>query len=305
MVDLNSLVIFAQVVEANSFSGAARLLNMPTSTVSRRISDLEGQLGVRLLDRSTRRLRLTDIGSAVFQQARRGVDLGEALDDLVSNHLSRVSGLLRLAAPPSLSRPLIAPLVSSFQALYPDVRVQVFVSDRFVDHGADGIDLAFRIGAVKESALISQKILTYRHQLLASPTYLESHAPPETPQDLLRHRLLSFASTRPEQKWIFVNKRGKQKESVAFQSSLSMNDYTGLASSLLAGAGIGELPPLVQPELLQSGRLVELMPRWRFRIINLSVAHLGNRYLSQAVRVFKEFAARMAPVHFPQLPTWS
>ena len=157
MADLNSLIVFARVVEANSFSEAARRLKMPTSTVSRRIADLEGELGVRLLERSTRRLRLTDIGSEVLKHAARGVELSEALDGLVSDHLSRVSGVLRLSAPPSISDSLIAPLVGSFQASYPDVRVQVFVSERFVDHIADGIDLAFRVGAIKDPSLVSRR----------------------------------------------------------------------------------------------------------------------------------------------------
>ena len=302
MVDLNSLIVFSQVVEANSFSEAARRHKMPTSTVSRRIADLESQLGVRLLERSTRRLRLTDIGSEVFKHARLSVELSEALDNLVSDHLSHVSGLLRLSAPPSIADSLIAPLVGSFQAAYPDVRVQIFVSERSVDHIADGIDLAFRVGAIKDPSLISRKILTYRHQLLASPVYLESHDLPETPQDLFKHKLLSFSRWKPESKWVFVNKTGKDQETLTFQSYLSMNDYAGLASALLAGAGAGELPPLVQPELLNNGRLVEVMPKWRFRDINLSVAHLGNRYIPQAVRIFKEFAAQMAPTLFPKLP---
>ena len=138
---------------------------------------------------------------------------------------------------------------------------------------------------------------------MASPAYLESHAPPETPRDLLQHRLLSFSRWEPENKWAFVRKGGKHKEALTFEPYLSMNDYAGLASALLSGAGVGELPPLVQPELLRGGRLVEVMPRWRFRILNLSVAHLGNRHIPHAVRLFEEFAARVTPTLFPDLPT--
>jgi DNA-binding transcriptional LysR family regulator len=302
MADLNSLIVFAQVVEANSFSEAARRLKMPTSTVSRRIADLESQLGARLLERSTRRLRLTDVGSEVLKHARSGVELSEAVDTIVSNYQSNVSGLLRLSAPPSISDSLLAPLVGAFQASYPNVRVQIFVSERFVDHIADGVELAFRVGAIKDPSLVSRKILTYRHQLLASPVYLEKHIPPDTPQDLLGHRLLSFSRWMPDNSWSFVNANGRDKETLTFQPYFSMNDYAGLASALLAGAGIGELPPLVQPELLRAGLLVEVMPRWRFRTLNLSVAHLGNRYIPQAVGIFKEFAAQMAPTLFPTLP---
>src|SRR5713226_6293334 len=163
MTDLNSLKIFAQVVEATSFSEAARRLKMPLSTVSRRIKELEDQLGVRLLERSTRNLRLTDIGAEVLEHARQTADLSDAVDHAVSNHLTNVSGTLRLSAPPSISDSLIAPLLDGFQASYPDVRIQVFITDRIVDQIAEGIDLVFKIGEqLKDSSLVARRILTYR-----------------------------------------------------------------------------------------------------------------------------------------------
>ena len=302
MTDLNSLVIFAKVVEANSFSEAARRLKMPTSTVSRRIADLEDQLGVRLLERSTRSLRLTDVGSEVFEHAQRAAELSQAVDNIASNHLSEVSGILRLSAPPSISDSLLAPLVGAFQASHPDLRVQILVTERMVDHIAEGVDLVFRVGTLKDSTLVARKILTYRHQLVASPGYLEKCRSPKKPADLLEHWLLAFSRWRPENRWSFAHVSGKEEETLTFQPYLSMNDYAGLASALLAGAGIGELPPVVQPELIREGRLLEIMPKWRFRTLDLSVIHLGNRHIPRPVRVFKEFAAQMAPTLFPKLP---
>src|SRR5579862_6639376 len=205
MTDLNSLMIFAKVVEAYSFSEAARRLKMPTSTVSRRVADLEDQLGVRLLERSTRKIRLTDVGSAVLEHAQHTAELGEAVDSIASNHLSHVSGTLRLSAPPSISDSLLVPLTGAFQASYPDVRIQIFISERFVDHIADGIDLAFRVGGhLEDSSLVARKILTYRNQLVASPEYLKKSKPPQIPQDLLGHRLFSFLRRgKPENTWMF------------------------------------------------------------------------------------------------------
>src|SRR5437762_7785470 len=129
MSDLNALLIFAKVVEANSFSEAARRLKMPISIVSRRIADLEDQLGVRLLERSTRSLRLTDVGSEVLEHAQRCAELSGAVDDIVSSQLSNVSGTLRLSAPPSISDTLLAPLIGAFQQRYPNVSVQIFVTE--------------------------------------------------------------------------------------------------------------------------------------------------------------------------------
>lgn len=300
--DLNALILFAKVVDANSFSEAARRLGMPVSTVSRRIAALEDQLGLRLLERSTRTLRLTSAGSEVFEHAQRGAELSETVAHIASHHQSHVSGMLRLSAPPSLSDSLLAPLAGAFQAAHPAVRIRILVTERMVDYIAEGVDLVFRVGALKDSTLIARKILTYRHQLLASPAYLETGKFPKTPQDLLEHRLLAFSRWRPENRWIFTRPDTKKQETLTFQPYLSMNDYAGLASALVAGAGIGELPPLVQPELLRTGKLREVMPRWRFGTHDLSVIHLGNRHIPRAVRVFKDFAVHMAPQLFPGLP---
>jgi DNA-binding transcriptional LysR family regulator len=302
LIDLNSLAIFAKVVETRSFSEAAKRPKMPISTVSRRVAELEDQLGVGLLERSTRNLRLTDIGAEVFEHAQRSAEISEGVGNIVSNQSPTVSGVLRLSAPPSISDTLLVPLVTAFQASYSDVRVQILVTDRFVDHIAEGVDLVFRLGALKESSLVARKLLTYRHQLVASPAYIERVKLPEKPRDLLQHRLLGFSFWRPENSWTLVDKNGVT-EGVSFLPFLSMNDYAGLASALLAGVGIDDLPPVVQPDLVRDGRLIEIMPEWHFRTFDLSMVHPGNRHISRPVRVFKEFATQMARTLFPSLPT--
>jgi DNA-binding transcriptional LysR family regulator len=302
MTDLNSLMMFAKVVEANSFSEAARRLDIPVSTLSRRVAQLESDLGVRLLERSTRRLRLTDVGNEILEHAQRSAELGDTVGDIVSNRRSNLSGVLRLSAPPSISESLLVPLINSFQATYPNVRVQVFVTDRYVDHIMEGVDLVFRFGALKDSTLIARRVLTYRHRLVASPVYLEEHKPPKAPRDLLGHRLLSFSHWNPRNSWTFAHVNGKDRETLTFEPYLSMNDYSGLAHAILAGAGIGDLPPLVRPDLLGKRKLVEVMPTWRFRAFNLSLVHLSNKHLSRQVHVFRDFSLQMAPKLFSTLP---
>ncbi len=301
-VDLNSLKIFAEIVDAGSLSEASRRLKMPISTVSRRLSELEDQLKIRLLERSTRSLRLTDVGSEVLEHARRTEELSEAIDNVVSSHTSNVTGTLRLSAPPSISDSFIAPLIGSFQETYPNVRVQVFITDRIVDQIAEGVDVAFRVGALPDSSLIARRLLTYRHQVVASPAYLKNCKSPKNPQDLLKHRLLAFF-WRPTYNWNFTHANGKQTETISFEPYISMNDYAGLATALLAGGGIGELPPIVQPDLIRKGLLVEVMPSWHLAAYDLSLIHLGNRYIPRHVRVFKEFAVEMTTKLFPKLPT--
>lgn len=303
MADLNSLLIFAKVVEANSFSDAARRLKIPLSTVSRRIADLENELGVRLLERSTRSLRLTDLGAEILEHAQRTAEISDAVDNSVSYQLANVSGKLRLSAPPSLSDSLLAPLAGAFQAEYPDVRIHVLVTDRYIDHIDEGIDLAIRIGELRDSSLVAQKIISYRHRLVASPAYLDRFPAPESPHDLLNHRLMTFAYSRPTHTWTFTHVNGEGHETIQFSPYLSMNDFTGVGAALLAGTAIGELPPVVQRDLVSDGRLVEVMPNWRFKTLDLSFVHLGRRQLSRPVRAFKTFAAQMVPTLFPDLPT--
>jgi DNA-binding transcriptional LysR family regulator len=302
MTDLNSLVVFAKVVKAGSFSEAARRLKMPISTVSRRIAELEDQLGVRLLERSTRNLRVTELGAEILEQAMRSAELSETVENIVSNRLSDVSGALRLSVMPSVSETLLTPLIMAFQASYPNVRIQVLVTERMVDLIAEGVDLVFRLGDLKDSSLVARKILTYRHQLVASPSYLETCKAPERPQDLLEHRLLAFSYWKPEGSWTFIHKNEKDRETLTFRPYLSMNDFAGLAPALAAGGGIGDLPPIVQPSFMREGRLIEVMPDWRFRTYDLSIVHVGNRHISKPCRLFKDFATQMAPALFPNLP---
>jgi DNA-binding transcriptional LysR family regulator len=302
MRDLNALAIFAKVVEAKSFSAAARALKMPISTVSRRIAELEEQLGVRLLERSTRSLRLTDVGTEVLAHARHSAELCEAVDSVISNSLSDVSGTLLLCTPPSISDSLIVPVVSAFQASYPSVRVQVRITERIVHGLADDIDIAFKVGGRIDPNLAVRKLLTYRHQMVASPAYLAGREPPRSPRDLLDHRLLAFSFWRPAHSWSFVHANRQEAEKLEFEPCIAMNDYAALAGALLAGSGIGELPPIVQPELLRKGLLVEVMPQWHLPLFDLVIAHPRRGHIPRHVRVFKEFATQMVPRLFPALP---
>jgi DNA-binding transcriptional LysR family regulator len=299
-MNLDSLALFAKVAEVNGFSAAARQLSMPIATVSRRVAELEDELGVCLLERSTRSLRLTDVGIEVLEQARRTTGIREAVYGIVSNHRSVVSGTLRLCAPPTIES-LLSPLVCAFQASYPQVRVHVSVTAESVGNLEEGVDIAFRVGPLKDSSLVARRILTYRHRLVASPGYLAKRRPPASPRELTEHPLVTFSRAPRESVWGFVNSQDGTEETLSFLPHLSMNDFSGLAPALLAGAGIGDLPPLVQPQFLRNGDLVEVMPQWHFRPLDLCLVHLGGRHVPKAVRLFKEFAAQVAPTLIPTL----
>ena len=300
MTDLNALVIFAKVVDEANFTRAAKRLGIPISTVSRKISELEDQLGVRLLERSTRQLRLTNTGVEILEHAQRIVEVSETIENVVSNQQAEVKGTLRLSAPPSISDSVLSPLISAFQASYPQVHVRILVTEQSVDHITEGIDLEFCVGPLSDSNLVIRRILRYRHLLVASPQYMATIKPPEKPQDLLEHPLLAFSHWTPQSTWNFA--KGQRKETITFYPHLTMNDYVGLAKALESGAGIGDLPPIVCPELIKEGRLVEVMPNWHFPVVDLSILYLSNRHMPRAVRLFKDFSTEFVPQLFDYLP---
>lgn len=183
------------------------------------------------------------------------------------------------------------------------MRAQVFITERFVDLMAEGIDVGFIVGRLQDPHLVPRVILTYHHRLLATPRYIEEHGMPRTPEDLPEHRLLAFSFRRAESAWHFVGVRENERRSITFRPYLSINDYAGMIPRLLAHAGIGEVPPLIQPKLVEEGQLVEVMPDWKFPNFQLKVVHLGTRYVPRVVRIFVDLAARWAPLLFPALPT--
>jgi DNA-binding transcriptional LysR family regulator len=138
--------------------------------------------------------------------------------------------------------------------------------------------------------------------LVAAPSYLKAHKALKRPSDLLHHRLLAFSFWTSQNSWDFTHADKKEEVSITFEPYLSINEYAGLVVALLAGAGIGELPPIVQPDLVRQGRLVEVMPKWHLRLFNLSLVHLSKRYIPRVVRIFKDFAAETVPTMFPRLP---
>ena len=300
MVDLNALAIYARVAEALSFSDAARRLGVPVSTVSRKVADLEDALGVQLIERTTRKLRLTDIGREVLLEAQRGAEVREAVEAIVADCRAKVSGRIALTAPPSVADSLLAPLLSGFQTAYPDVAVQVLVTDRFVDHIAEGIDVALRVGDLKDSALVAKPLLTYRRRLVANPKYLKQFGALRRPADLRDHRLLAFAVSGFASRWTLS--KGEKSETIEFRPVLAMNDYAGLAEAAAGGAGISDLPPIVRPQLLKSGRLVEVLQDWRLKAETLSIVRVGARHVPNALRAFMDFAAAGAKKMFPELP---
>ncbi len=301
MTDLNALRIFAKVAECRSFTDAARRLDMAVSTVSRRVAELEAELGMRLLVRSTRSVQLTEDGSRIIHQARALAEINDEVDRMGRDR-ARPSATLRVSAPPSISDTVLAPLLAAFRAAVPEVGVKVFISGRIGDDFADGCDLEVKIGPPRDTQLIRQKLISYRHQLVASPDYLRTAKPLLTPRDLFDHPLLAFAFSGIENSWTLRETGGHGQETLRFRPHLAIGDYAGLTAIMLAGGGIGDLPPVVQPELMRDGRLVEVLRGWTLPMFDLALVHSPARALSKPMRIFKDFAGDLIPRLFPGLP---
>jgi DNA-binding transcriptional LysR family regulator len=231
------------------------------------------------------------------------VDVSETVASLVNDLRGDVSGILRLAAPPSISDSLLAPLIRGFQERHPNARVQVFVTGRFVDLVEEGVDVAFFVQALpRDASLVSHRILRYRHRLVATPGYVATYGDPRNPDELLERRVFAFSFWNDWGDWNLTNVRTAESRTLKFRPALSMNDYVGLSQALLAGCGVGDLPPIVQPQLVAEGKLVEVMREWHFPIYDFMIAYLGNRNISRLVRTFADFAREYVPSLFPNLP---
>ncbi|MEP3276248.1 MAG: LysR family transcriptional regulator [Stappiaceae bacterium] len=285
MIDLNAMAVFVKVVQAGSFSKAAKQLEMPLSTVSRKVAMLEGELKSKLLERSTRSLRPTEIGTLYYEQCRQAVETINSANLMVENRQVEIEGTLRISVPPSLAETLFVPIIGLFQAHYPKARVAVYISDRIADRVDDGIDLSFRAGPVRDTSLVARRLLTYRHVLIAAPDYLSHDGAPRIPQDLLKRRLIAFGFLQEREKtWTLV--RGKRHSRITFEPHVSFNDYDAILRAVTTGQGIAEIPSILCREAIEQGLVEEILPGWAFQEIDFQCVHPGTPNLSRLARLF-------------------
>jgi len=292
MIDLNAMALFAKLVELQSFSKVAKQRAIPVSTLSRKIRGLERDLGVRLLERSTRKLRITDLGREYYVYCQRVAEESDSGNRMIGNRQLEVSGLLRLSVPPSLEKCLLVPLLAGFHARYPKVRIRIWVNQKKLDLIADGIDIALRVGNLHDSSLVARRLLVYRHVLVAAAGYLQREGVPQHPSDLHQHRLIAFCHGYDDIVWYF-RRHGTTKK-IRVEESISMSDFGGMQLAAQAELGITEVPSIICGDALARGDLVEVLPEWGFSPFNSSevaiyAVYPSNHHLSQLVRVFKDY----------------
>jgi DNA-binding transcriptional LysR family regulator len=285
---LLSMAVFAKAVELGSFSAAAEAFRMSPQLVGKHVHILEQHLGVRLLNRTTRRQHLTEIGANYYEKAKLILAEVEAAEGLAAASKARPSGRLRINAPVSFGIHTLMPRLSEYMAAYPEVQVEVSLANRYVDALEAGADAVFRVGELSDSCRIARRLAPYELMLCAAPTYLAVHPPIKSPLDLASHECLGFAYTELRTHWTFEGPEGLV--TVPVTGRLMIDSGEALLMAARAGVGLLLQPAeLVEPEL-KAGRLVQVLPRYRAPPRPLHLVYAPDRQMTPKLRSFIEFA---------------
>ena len=293
------LVTFNAVVETGSFTAAAERLDADKSVVSRRISGLENRLGVQLLRRTTRRLNLTDTGRSFYEHSSRIVaDLLEAESAVLQAH-GELSGRIRVALPLSFGIRHMGEPIDRFNALHPLVRFDLDLSDRRVDLLQEDIDVAVRIGRLTDSSLIARRLFESRTVVCASPEYLAEHGRPTSPEELDRHRCLTYSLVRDPDRWSWLEDEGEER-SVDVRAVMTANNGDLLCQAAADGLGVVKQPTFIAHSYVKTGKLVPVLGHVRWPSATAWAVYPPARHLSYRVREFIDFLAG----YFAETPYW-
>lgn len=288
--DLDSMQTFVEVIERGGFTAAAKRLGVSKSIASRRVTKLEAALGSRLLNRTTRGMALTDIGQAFFDRCRTLLAELEAACEDATGQGSEISGLLRIAAPTVLARPLIAPVVAQLMRNHPRLRFDIALDERIVDLVSSGFDLAVRSGALPDSRLIGRRLTWLGGHIVASPAYLERHGTPEQPADLATHVCMEHSELGPPGHWRFV----KGALTVPIAQRLRVNSFDTLYELALAGAGLAILPSFLGTRELAAGTLRQVLAGHELLGREIHAVSPPTRRLSPKVKLLLDTLAAHA-----------
>lgn len=283
------LKIFVAVVQAKRFGLAADRLGIAKSAASRRVQELESRLGVTLLNRTTRRLSLTEAGTEFYQRALRLLaDLEEA-ETSASKGTVDPSGRLRITGPMSFGILHLAPVIGEFLAQHPKLQVDLHLDDRVVDLVDAGYDLAIRVGDLKESNLIARRIAPVHYAAVAAPSYLRRRGTPKTPTALDQHWGLAYSNRDEASYWRFVDPESKAALTASVHTCLRINNGDALREAALAGYGIAVLPTFITWKAVERGELRALLQEYRREPVNMHAVYPSRRNLPAKVRVFIDF----------------
>lgn len=287
MDQLTALKVFAKVVETESFARAAELLQMPRSTVSKMVMDLENHLGAALLQCTTRQLKITPEGKTYYRHATKLLEALECADNAVRQYKQRLDGSLHLAAPALIAQQWLIPRITRFQQDFPDLKISLTISDQLNDVIADGLDCLIRAGSLYTETMIGRKLGDFAYVTCASPAYLAQYGTPRDPHGLSHHRTIGYLQHNGQAEAHRYHKGGQRLEYSSHQSLC--NDGTGLIALAKNGAGICQvLRPLVQ-DALDGGALAEILPGWSRPALPLSVVYPAAKHRNLRLQTWLEW----------------
>lgn len=287
---MDEVSVFVKVVEAGSFSAAARRLGMPKTTVSARVAGLEKRLGVRLIQRTTRKLRVTEAGEKYFRHcaiAVREVELGEAALQAV---MGKPHGVLKVTAPPVIGNTVLPRIAHAYAMKYPDVSLDLVLTDRVVDLLGEGVDLAIRAaGTLKDSSLVARRFFEVRSSLCASPKYLRKLGKPAHPRDLSS---AAFVTHSVQKSVVLTN--GRSNFEVPMTSRIRIDDFTAIRELTILGEGIAWLADFLTSDAMEAGALVRVLPQWEPKYRGpFYFVYAGQRYALPKVEGFIQTALEL------------
>jgi DNA-binding transcriptional LysR family regulator len=301
MENLAGMAVFARVVEAKSFTEAARRLGLSKSVVSKQVARLERGLGARLLNRTTRRLSLTEAGAAFYEHCARMLAEAEAAEQAVSRLRAVPRGVLRVSSPAAFGHLHIAPAVPEFLERFPEVEVELVMNDRMVDLAEEGYDVAIRMVEQPGPNLVARALAPVRWAVCATRRYLQAHGAPAAPSDLARHACLYYSYLGSGNEWRFAGPQGV--ETVQVSGNFRVNNSEAVREAALGHLGVALLPTFTVGPDLQAGRLQPLLQGYTPLGVfggQIYAVYLSNRYLSPKVRAFVDFCVE----RFGPEPYW-
>lgn len=295
---LEDMIAFVRVAESQSFTAAAERLGLSKSAVSRRMAELEDRLGVRLINRTTRRLGLTEVGQTFYERCQRIIADIEDAECSATRVAAEPRGILRVNAPTSFGIQHLGPALAAFMTRYPRIELVMDLNDRFVDLIEEGYDVALRIGRLRDSSLVARRLAVSRRVLCAAPAYLDQAGRPRQPEDLARHRCLIYTNVASPGHWTLIGPDGTVTQPVT--GPMHSNNGDMLRELAIAGHGIATLPSFLVADALTDGRLEMVLPDHPPIEGALHAIFPHGRHLTTKVRVFVDFLARQ----FGPEPYW-
>lgn len=281
---LDDALIFTRVVECHSFTSAALTLSMQKSTVSRRIAQLEERLGVRLLNRTTRKLRLTEVGQAYYERCRQIMQEFAEAEEAIMQLQSEPTGLLRVSSPIEFGQLFLGGVIGDFMCRYPAIQVEVELTTRMVDPVEEGVDIVIHRGRPQDSSLVARPMMSSPRQLFASPAYLAEHGTPQKPEDLIQHRCIHTLMD-DGRKWHFL----QPSVSVPVNPVLTVNNITFAREAAVSGAGIINVPAFIAEPLVEQGVLCRVLEHCVLPSTELYALYPSRRFQAMKVKAFIDY----------------